>query len=193
MLKRAFFIFIALFMGYQSLSATTAATSPQYAFQLVKSTIGDAVSIIENTKISDADKRAKLSILVTPFFDFKTITMLSVGKEYWSKLTPSEVQSLSTTYQTYLMKFYLDKVTQFSTGKITYGSPISVSTTKVHIPVTMFGDGREYKMLYKLYYKDGWKAYDFELEGVSIIQTYHTQFEPYLKKGDIAGLSRVLK
>ena len=62
MLKRAFFIFIALFMGYQSLSATTAATSPQYAFQLVKSTIGDAVSIIENTKISDADKRAKLSI-----------------------------------------------------------------------------------------------------------------------------------
>jgi phospholipid transport system substrate-binding protein len=193
MLNRLLFIFIALFMGCQSLSAATPPTSPQYAFQLVKSTVGDAVGIIDNAKIPAADKRAKLSALVTPFFDFKTITMLTVGKEYWSKLTTAEVQSLSAAYQTYLMKFYLDKVVQFSTGKITYGNPTSVSATKVHIPVTMFGDGQDYKMLYKLYYKDGWKAYDFELEGVSIIQTYHTQFEPFLKKGDIAGLIRVLK
>ncbi len=191
MFKRCFLILIALMV--MGLRHHVIAQAPQEAFQLVKTTVTDALKIIDNPKIASANKRNMLGTLVSPFFDFKTITMLTVGKEYWGTISPADAQALTTSYQRYLMKFYLDKVIQFSTGKVTYGAPISVSATKAHIPVTMTGDGRDYKMLYKLYFKNGWKAYDFELEGVSVIQTYHTQFEPYLEKNNIAGLLKVLK
>ncbi len=192
MIKRLviFLIAVLIISGYGLYAQSTGA--PQEAGQLVKTTVSDALKIIDSPTISTANKREKLKALIMPFFDFKTITMLTVGKEYWSKLSPDEAASLTSAYERYLLKFYLDKVVQLSAGKVTYGTPISVGS-KVHVPVTMTDKGQQYQMMYKFYYKNGWKAYDFELEGVSIIQTYHSQFEPFLKKGDINGLIRVLK
>jgi phospholipid transport system substrate-binding protein len=44
-------------------------------------------------------------------------------------------------------------------------------------------------MLYKLYTsKKGWKLYDIEIEGVSIIQTYRSQFGQILESGTIEDL-----
>lgn len=44
-------------------------------------------------------------------------------------------------------------------------------------------------MLYKLYKsKDSWKIYDVEIQGVSIISTYRSQFSHILEKGTIDDL-----
>ena len=49
-------------------------------------------------------------------------------------------------------------------------------------------------ILYKFYKsKVGWKIYDVEIEGVSIIQTYRSQFDSIMKKGTIDELIDKLK
>ena len=44
-------------------------------------------------------------------------------------------------------------------------------------------------MRYKFYkLKNNWKIYDVEVEGVSIVQTYRSQFATILQKGSIDDL-----
>jgi len=108
MIKRLviFLIAVLIISGYGLYAQTTG--SPQEALQLVKTTVSDALKIIDSPTISTANKREKLKALTMPFFDFKTITMLTVGKEYWGKLSPEEAVSLTSAYERYLLKFYLE-------------------------------------------------------------------------------------
>ena len=49
-------------------------------------------------------------------------------------------------------------------------------------------------MLYKLYKPDAnWKIYDIEIQGVSLIQTYRSQFDGALKKGSVDDLLHKLR
>lgn len=49
-------------------------------------------------------------------------------------------------------------------------------------------------MIYKLYKsKKDWKIYDLEVEGVSIISTYRSQFDQVLSKGTIDELLQRLE
>jgi len=196
--KHGFYVVSAvaiLCLAYPTFASQDASStaSPAQAKQVVTATIDDALKLIMNPKTTSANKRASLKVLVEPFFDFTTITMLTVGKDYWPTLSADQKTSLSTAFEKYLLGFYLDKVLQFASQDVKYGEPIPSGKNRVHIPVTVTSGSRTYTMLYKLYYKDRWKAYDFEFEGVSIITTYHSQFEPFLKKKDIAGLIAQLK
>jgi phospholipid transport system substrate-binding protein len=49
-------------------------------------------------------------------------------------------------------------------------------------------------MLYKMYRTaEGWKVYDVEISGVSVIQTYRSQFDGVLSDGTIDDLLEKLK
>jgi phospholipid transport system substrate-binding protein len=49
-------------------------------------------------------------------------------------------------------------------------------------------------MIYKFYRgKEGWKVYDVEILGVSVVQTYRSQFDGFLKNGSFAELMEKLK
>ena len=44
-------------------------------------------------------------------------------------------------------------------------------------------------MLYKMFKtRDSWKIYDLEIEGVSLLRSYRSQYHHFLKKGGIEGL-----
>ena len=49
-------------------------------------------------------------------------------------------------------------------------------------------------MLYKLYVsKSGWRIYDIEIQGVSIIRSYRSQFAEILKNGTFDDLLEKLE
>jgi phospholipid transport system substrate-binding protein len=55
---------------------------------------------------------------------------------------------------------------------------------KVHVPTQLISKGNKISMLYKLYpSSNSWKIYDVEIEGVSIIRSYRSQFTEILQKG----------
>jgi phospholipid transport system substrate-binding protein len=77
---------------------------------------------------------------------------------------------------------------QYSDVKVVYQSPVQVKN-KVHIPTEVISEDTKISMLYKFYQsKDGWKIYDIEVEGVSLIVTYRSQFDHVLRKGSIDDL-----
>ena len=59
----------------------------------------------------------------------------------------------------------------------------------------MVGNNAEYEIIYKYYdAKDkGWLIYDIDIVGVSIIQTYRSQFKGYLEQNSFDSMIDWLK
>ncbi|MBT8357256.1 MAG: ABC transporter substrate-binding protein, partial [Desulfobacterales bacterium] len=83
---------------------------------------------------------------------------------------------------------YLDKMLLYSDEKIKYKASVQIKK-KVHIPTILISKDNKIDILYKLYKsKQGWKIYDIEIQGVSFISTYRSQFDEILRKGTVDDL-----
>jgi phospholipid transport system substrate-binding protein len=64
-----------------------------------------------------------------------------------------------------------------------------VNKKKVQIPTVLISKEKEYSMQYKMAKtKKGWRVYDIEIEGVSLIHTYRSQYNHVLENGEIEDL-----
>ncbi|MBW1748172.1 MAG: ABC transporter substrate-binding protein, partial [Deltaproteobacteria bacterium] len=83
---------------------------------------------------------------------------------------------------------YLEKLSLYNDETIVYKTPVQ-SGRKVEIPTEVISKDKLISMTYKLYKsKHNWKIYDMEIEGISIIVTYRSQFDQILEKGTFDDL-----
>ena len=76
----------------------------------------------------------------------------------------------------------------YTDEKIVFDSTI-VEANKLRIPTYLQSKSGKVSITYKLYHaKKGWKIYDVEIEGVSIIQSYRSQFDYILRSGTVNDL-----
>ena len=92
-----------------------------------------------------------------------------------------------------MQQSFLEKLDIYTDEKVLYGAPL-VEGKKVHVPTTLVSKDSRIEMLYKMYRTaEGWKVYDVEISGVSVIQTYRSQFDGVLSNGTIDDLLEKLK
>jgi phospholipid transport system substrate-binding protein len=149
----------------------------------------DAVfAILKNKDLTKQAKQKEIEAIVTPMFDFPLMAKLSLGKKHWTGLTPENKDRFTALYIKRLRQSYLDKLTDYTDEKVIYGSAVEVDK-KVHIPTDLVSKGSKTSMLYKLYAsKSGWMIYDLEIQGVSLIRSYRSQFNEILKNGTFEDL-----
>jgi phospholipid transport system substrate-binding protein len=65
---------------------------------------------------------------------------------------------------------------------------------KVHAAIDVIGKEKTVEVLYKFYSSAGsLKIYDVEINGVSLVQSYKSQFTEILKNGTVANLLEELR
>ena len=61
--------------------------------------------------------------------------------------------------------------------------------TVIYIPMQLLSRDKKIAILYKLRKVDKrWKIYDVEIQGVSILLTYRSQFDDILRRGTVTDL-----
>ena len=76
----------------------------------------------------------------------------------------------------------------YTDEKIVY-KPAIRAKQKIQIPTQLLSEGNNISMVYKLYEaKNSWKIYDVEIEDVSLLRSYRSQFDALLKTGTIDEL-----
>jgi len=82
----------------------------------------------------------------------------------------------------------------FGKGFVVIDDPIKVKN-RIHLPTHLMRKNEKRDVLYKFYKskKRGWLIYDVDILGVSIIQTYRTQFSGILKENSFDVLLEKLK
>lgn len=163
------------------------------AEDFLQNRLDDVFAILEKKDLSKQAKSEAIEGIVTPMFDFPLMAKLSLGKKHWTMLTPEDKDRFTKLFVKRLRQSYLDRLTAYTDEKIIYGSAVEVNN-KIHIPTDLVSKSKKISMRYKLYAsKSGWRIYDVEIQDVSIIRSYRSQFAEILKNGTFDDLIQKLE
>jgi len=187
MKKTFLIIFCFLFM-----CNTLLADDKNDAKMMIKNKIDSAISVLQNKDLKKEVKNEKIIEIVSPVFNFGLIAKLSMGKINWQKLSPDNKKRFVDLFENRMKSSYLEKLNMYTNESINYGEPVQKGR-KVQVPTELISKDNKINMIYKLYKSKGmWKIYDLEVEGVSVVKTYKTQFDEVLKKGTVEDLMKEL-
>ncbi len=158
------------------------------AEELVKRKLDAVFAVLQKKDLQQQAKKKEISEIVTPMFDFELMAKLTMGRKHWPSLPLEKKEKFTTLYIELLKKSYLDKLALYTDEKVIFEPPAQVKE-KVHIPTQLVSKDRKTSILYKLYKTaDDWKVYDLEIQGVSIIRSYRSQFDEIMQNGTIDDL-----
>jgi len=193
MIKNRLLTILALFM-LLGLSQTVMADGKTEVETNMKKVIGEVTSIIQDKKMAKSQRDAQVDTLVRPLFDFGLMGRLSLGKSAWKKLSKEERAEFSRLFEARVMRSYMSKLDLYTDEVVIIDDAVKVKS-RVHLPTRLMRKNEKREILYKFYKskKRGWLIYDVDILGVSIIQTYRTQFAGILKEDSFAVLLEKLQ
>ncbi len=160
---------------------------------LLKTKLDTAISLLQKKDLEQQKKYDQLVEIVKPLFDFHLMAKLSLGRKYWPGLSKEKQDEFTDLFIKRLQAMFLEKLSLYTDEKVFFKTPVQ-DKRKVRIPTEIVSNNNRISMIYKMYKsKNDWKIYDFEIEGVSIISTYRSQFDQILSKGTIDELMKKLE
>ncbi len=159
------------------------------AEKILKTSVTSVFSVLSDSELSLDQKKRELNKIASSVFGFHLMAKLSLGKNNWSKLNPKQREEFTSLAIEMFHNFYSDKFSLFRDVEVVFESPIIDNERKVQIPTIALYNGKRVSILYKMFNtKKDWKIYDIEIEGVSLIKTYKSQFQRVLKNDNIEAL-----
>ncbi len=156
--------------------------------ELIKSKLDSVILVLQKKGLCEDEKNNRINEIVSPLFAFQQMAKLSLGKRYWPGLTHDEKEKFTEVFIERMKTSYREKLTLYTDEKVAYETPVQVKN-KIRYQTYLISKDNKISILYKFFKAgDSWKIYDIEVEGVSIIQTYRSQFSQILENGTIEDL-----
>jgi len=188
---------IVLAAGWLSVSVQAAEVGPD---ALAKNVTNDVLRIVRQDKEIATGNPAKIHTLVEqkvlPFFDFKHMTQLAVGK-HWPKATPEQQEGLVNQFRRMLVRTYASSLTSVADYKIDF-KPFRAAPgdTEVTVSTEVSKPGAppipiDYRL--EKSGNNGWKVFDVIVDNVSLVTVYRNSFNSEVRKGGVDGLIAALE
>jgi len=160
---------------------------------ILKTKLDATIAVLQKKDLDTQKKNEQLVAIVTPMFDFQLMAKLSLGRKYWPGLSEEKKGEFTDLFIKRLRASYLEKISLYTDEKVFFKTPVQ-DKRKVRIPTEIISNNNRISMIYKMYKsKKDWKIYDVEIEGISIISTYRSQFDQVLSKGTMDELLQRLE
>ena len=160
---------------------------------LLKTKLDDAISLLQKKDFDQETNYEQLVGIVKPLFDFRLMAKLSLGRKHWPGLSEEKKEEFIDLFIKRLQTMFLEKLSLYTDEKVFFKTPVQ-DKRKVRIPTELISNNNRISMIFKMFKsKNDWKIYDIEIEGVSIISTYRSQFDQILSKGTIDELMKKLE
>lgn len=183
-MKRLLYTVLILFISVQ----TGLTDDKNSAKKILAGKLDAAIAVLQKKDMGQQEKDRQIIEIVTPIFDFPLMAKLSLGKKYWPGLSKEQKGKYTDLFVKRLEASYLEKLSLYTDETIVYKTPIQ-NERKVEIPTEVISKDKKISMTYKLYKSEqDWKIYDLEIEGISMIVTYRSQFDQILDKGTFDDL-----
>ena len=178
-----------LFWGFASAGLLVLSTSQgagaATAQEQLKGAIDRVVSTLDSPAMKGegkaAERRTAVRKIANEIFDFGEIARRSLGR-YWQPLSETQRSEFVGLFGDLLERSYISKIELYGGEKIIYSGErvdgdLAVVGTKI---VTK--NGTEVPIDYRLFRRgDSWKVYDVNIEGISLVSNYRTQFNKIIQ------------
>jgi phospholipid transport system substrate-binding protein len=180
-------------LGFGADPNTAKVAAPQDPSRVLQGTLDSVLAVLRNKGLEPKVRDKQVSDIVTPVFDLPLTAQLSLGKEHWSKLTVDQRKRYTDLFVQRLKDTYRDKLAQYTDEKVVL-KPVVRKEGKVQISTDVVSKEKSFAIVYHFYQSNKvWKIYDVEIEGISMIRTYRSQFDEVLAKGTVDDLLRQLE
>lgn len=150
---------------------------------------------LANTGLNKAQKNEKILETVEPVLDFALMSKLSLDKNVRLKMNEEQLKEFSILFEKELKDSFLTKLENYSNEKIELKNGSKTQPTRIAIASVIKGKGEDMEVVFKYYLasENLWKIYDLEIAGVSLIQTYRTQFSEVMANSGAVKLLEKLR
>ena len=155
------------------------------AQEQLKGAIDRVVSTLDSPAMKGegkaADRRAAVRLIANEIFDFGEIARRSLGR-YWQPLSEAQRAEFVGLFGDLLERSYISKIELYGGEKIVYSGErmdgdLAIVSTKI-----ITKNGTEVPIDYRLFRRgDNWKVYDVNIEGISLVSNYRTQFNKIIQ------------
>ena len=156
--------------------------------------INAVIDHIRDNSLDQKIRNEKIIAAISPMFDFSQMAKLSMGKENWTRMSPAQRQEFDELFVLRLQESYLEKLDLYTDEEVVVDQAELVKN-RIHVRSHLVAKDDKVEMIYKFYKnkEQSWKVYDVEILGVSIVQTYRSQFSGILKNQTIEDLLNKLR
>jgi len=156
--------------------------------------INKVVDTIRDKSLDKKTRNEKIIEIISPMFDFSQMAKLSMGKKNWQRMNKKQQQEFNKLFVKRLQESYLEKLDLYTDEEVTVDEAKQVKK-RIHVTSHLVSKDDKMEMIYKFYKKKNqdWMVYDVKVMGVSIVQTYRSQFAGILKNQSIEDLLKKLR
>jgi len=166
--------------------------------ETVESAVGRVVSLLQDADAprtesatpsrQAADKRAEMRKIARDLFDFEEVTRRTLSR-HWAARSADEKAEFVALFTELLERSYVTRVEAYVGESISYiGEAVDAGYATVRSKVLT--DRRsEIALDYRLHLRDGrWRVYDLQIDGVSFVSTYRSQFDRIIQAESYSAL-----
>lgn len=181
-MKKAVIIFIMITFSPAFLFC--ADTGPMDA---LKGPIDEGISLLRDPKFKNPSlknvQRDKIWEIAGKAFDFMELSGRALAAN-WKRFSPQQRIKFSKVFSEILGNTYYEKIRgEYRDEKVVYIGEEMVTDSKAVVKTKIVREKSEFSVDYSMRLKDNnWKVYDVQIEGISLVQNYRSQFNEILSK-----------
>jgi phospholipid transport system substrate-binding protein len=193
---RALALSLLMLISAQAATAAAPKTNAEKAGAYIESLGHKALDILTKKTVSKEIKQQTLENIFKDNVDFPWVGRFVMGR-FWRTATPEQQTRYIAAYQTFLIKHYASRFTEYTSGsfKITGSNEGEPNEYTVNMQIVA-NDASEPPIVidYKVRKeKASFKVFDIIVEGVSLITTQRSEFASVLNSKGVDGLTAMLE
>lgn len=195
-------VLLVLLIAGQSVNANS--EDPNDPNELLRAKWDAVFSVLQNKDIDQKAKERQVDKIVSPLFEFPTMAKLALGKKHWLRLTPAQREKFTRLFVERIKGSYREIMMLYTDEKVLF-KPAVQKKKFIHIPMELISKGKKITLVnklrkveerrkikvderWKIKVEKRWKIYDMEIQGVSVLLTYRSQFDDILRSGTVEDL-----
>ena len=161
---------------------------------MVKKKVAVIFDLLGKQDIEKNERNEKIVGELNEIMDFQLAAYLSLGK-HWKKISKTQKKEFVETFQQYINNYIVEKIDLYTNQKIDIGDSKIVKKGRAELEIGILSGGETLQVNFKLRKnkKKEWRVYDVDIEGVSLITTFRSQFSGVLKNSSFEDLLEKLK
>lgn len=167
---------------------------------LIKSVTNEVLEIVRKDKdIQSGNTKKAIELVeakVLPHFNFSRMTQLALARD-WRQANASQQKALTDEFRSLLVRTYSKALTEYKNQTINFkpfAAKAGETDVRVRTEIKQSGAGKNIELDYYLEKSaGGWKVYDIEVGGISLVTNYRESFAAEVRNNGIDGLVKSLQ
>jgi phospholipid transport system substrate-binding protein len=162
---------------------------------LVKTVTNEVLDIVrKDQEIQSGSTKKAIDLVETKLlkhFNFTRMTQLAVGRD-WRQASAAQQKILTDEFHLLLVRTYSKALIEYKNQIVNF-KPFAMkpgeTDVRVRTEIKQSGPGKDVELAYYLEKSgEGWKVYDIEIGGISLVTNYRDSFASEVRNGGIDGL-----